>query len=151
MNLNLQINHISDEQMLNLIADNDVKAWEYLYDKYAAAMYSITLHFTDNKEIANKTFTEAFLQLKEKNKLLKIRCALCPFLLRYTHNYASQYIKKWGINVVPKIKAVDSQLIHLLCTQCNSIKEAAFKLNITEATAIKNLQREFLVLRNKNY
>lgn len=145
------VNNISDEQMLNLIVDNDVKAWEYLYDKYAAAMYSITLHFTDNKEIANKIFSQAFLQLKEKNMLLKIRYALCSFLLRYTHNYASQYLKRWGISAVNNSKAVNSQLIHLLCTQCNSIKEAAFKLNITEETAIKNLQREFLVLRNKNY
>ncbi len=149
--MTLQINHISDEQMLTMIRSNNVKAWEHLYDKYAAAMYSIVWQFTDSKELANEIFTDAFLQLKEKNILLKMRYALCPFLLRYTYNFASQYFKKCGISALQNDKAVNSQLIHLLCTHCNSIKDAAFKLNITEAAVIKNLQSEFLVLRNKNY
>lgn len=149
--MNVKIKHISDVQMLTMIGEHDVKAWEHLYNKYAAAMYNIICHLTDSNEVANKIFAEAFLQLKEKNILLEIRYALCPFLLRYTHNYASQYLKNWGITAVHKSKSVDTQLIHLLCTQCNSIKDAAFTLNITEETAIKHLQREFLVLRNKNY
>ena len=148
--MTLQINHISDERMLTMFNKNDANAWVYLYDKYAAAMYSIVWHFTDNNEVANKIFTEAFLQLKEKNILSKVGYALCPFLLRYMHNFASQYLKKSGINPLQSSKAVDSQLIHLLCTQCNSIKDAASKLHITEEVAIKNLRREFLVLRNKN-
>ena len=148
--MTLQINHISDERMLTMFNKNDANAWVYLYDKYAAAMYSIVWHFTDNNEVANKIFTEAFLQLKEKNILSKVGYALCPFLLRYMHNFASQYLKKSGINPLQSSKAVDSQLIHLLCTQCNSIKDAASKLNITEDVALKNLRREFLVLRNKN-
>ena len=148
--MTLQNNHISDERMLTMLNKNDANAWVHLYDKYAAAMYSIVWHFTDNNEVANKIFTEAFLQLKEKNILSKVPYALCPFLLRYMHNYASQYLNKWGINPIQSSKAVDSQLIHLLCTQCNSIKDAASKLNITEDVAIKNLRREFLVLRNKN-
>ena len=148
--MTLQNNHISDERMLTMLNKKDANAWVHLYDKYAAAMYSIVWHFTDNNEVANKIFTEAFLQLKEKNTLSKVEYALCPFLLRYMHNFASQYLKKSGINPLQTSKAVDSQLIHLLCTQCNSIKDAASKLNITEEAAIKNLQREFLVLRNKN-
>lgn len=149
--MNLKIKPISDGQILTMIGINDVKAWGYLYDKYAAAMFSIVLQITDSNELANKIFTEAFLQLKEKKILLKIKFALCPFLLRYMHNYASQYVKKWEITTVPVTKAIDTQLIHLLCTQCYTIKDAAFKLNITEAAAIRNLQIEFLLLRNKNY
>ena len=148
--MTLQISPISDERMLTMLNKNDANGWVHLYDKYAAAMYSIVWHFTDNNEVANKIFTEAFLQLKEKNILSKVGYALCPFLLRYMHNFASQYLKKWGINPLQSSKVVDSQLIHLLCTQCNSIKDVAYKLNITEEAAIKNLQREFLVLRNKN-
>ena len=149
--MTLQINHISDEQMLSMIGRNDVKAWEQLYDKYAAAMYSIVWQFTDSKEIANKIFTQAFLQLKENNILLKMHYALCPFLLRYTHNFASQYFKKCGISTLRNSKPVNSKVIHMLCTQGISIKDAAFKLNISEAAVIKNLQSEFLELRNKNY
>ena len=146
-----RVNHISDAQLLTMIGKNDVNTWLNLYDKYSAAMYSIVWHLTHNNDVANKIFTEAFLQLKDKNILMKIQFALCPFLLRYMHNYASQYLKKWGINPVSNSKTIDSELIHLLCTQCNSIKDVALKLNITEAAAVKDLQKEFLVLRNKSY
>ena len=144
-------NHISDAQLLIMIGENDVNAWRDLYDKYSGAMYSIVWHLTHNNEVANKIFTEAFLQLKEKNILIKIHFALCPFLLRYTHNYASQYLKKSGINPVSNSKIFDSHLIHLLCTQCNSIKDLAFKLNIAEAAAVKDLRKEFLMIRNKTF
>ena len=136
--------------MLSMISENDVKVWEHLYDKYAAAMYSIVWQFTDNKELADEIFTAAFLQLKQKNILIKIPYALHPYLLRYTHNYASQYVTKRGISASLNSRAIDLKLIHLLCTQCNSIKDPAVKLDITEAAVIKNLQREFLVLRGKN-
>ncbi len=146
-----QANYISEAQLLTMLGKHDKNAWINLYDKYSAAMYSIVRQLTHNNEVANKIFTEAFLQLKEKNVLLKIRFGLCPFLLRYTYNYASEYLKREGINPVSNDKAVHLQLVHLLCTQCNSIKDVAHKLNITEAAAKKDLQREFLVLRNKNY
>ena len=149
-NLTQQANYISDARLHTLIGTNDVNTWVHLYDKYSAAMYSIVWHLTHNNELANKIFTEAFLQLKDKNILRKIEFALCPFLLRYTHNYTSQYLKKWRIKPVSNTKTTDSQLIHLLCTQCNSIKDVALKLNITEAAAVKDLQKEFLVLRIKS-
>ena len=122
-----RVNHILDARVLAMIGKNEASGWLQLYDKYSAAMYSIVWHLTHDNEIANKIFTEAFLQLKEKNILIKIQFALCPFLLRYTHNYASLYLKKWGINAVSGNKTIDSQLIHLLCTQCNSIKDVALK------------------------
>lgn len=148
--MTLQINHISDGQLLLMIGRNDVKAWEHLYDKHAAAMYSIVCQFTDSKELANEIFTDAFLQLREKNILLKIHYALCPFLLRYMHNFTDQHFKKLGISALQNSKVANSQLIHMLCSQCNSIKDAAFKLNITEAAVVKNLQSEFFALRKKN-
>ncbi|MEP6846169.1 MAG: hypothetical protein ABI861_09200 [Panacibacter sp.] len=62
---------VSDQYILFMLAENNLKSWENLYDKYAPVMYAVICNLTDNKAVAAEILTEAFMQVKQKQILLK--------------------------------------------------------------------------------
>ncbi len=139
----------SDQNILSLIAENNLEAWEHLYDKYAPAMYGIICNLTDDKPLAEVIFKEAFLQIKEKQILSKATYSLCPCLLRHTHTFARQQLKERGRTCLNSPNQQTS-LINMLCSQNLSFKQAASNFNITEEEAKRKLHEEFLALRLQN-
>lgn len=145
----LEHEKISDQQIIILLEENNLLAWEKLYDKYAAAMFGLICNLTNDKTLAEEIFITAFLQLKENQILSKVKFSLYPTLLRHTFSYTTKRLKALGIN--PKIynPLEEVKLIHLLSTQCNSIKEVASIFNMTEEETKKKLRAELLNLRNQ--
>ena len=142
-------NTISDEHIGTLLKENEDSAWEFLYDKYAPVMYGLIYNLTDDKVLAENFFINAFLQLKEKQMLSGINSGLCHTLLRYTYAYATKQLMEYGIKPKTLNPSEEVKLIHLLCIQCNSLKEVASILNITEEETKKRLRSEVLKIRNQ--
>lgn len=140
---------IADQQIIALLEENNLLAWQKIYDKYAAAMYGLICNLTDNETVAEEIFVAVFIQLKEKEILSKIKYALCATLLRYTFSYTIKQLNELGINAKSYNPVQEVKLIHLLCTQCSSLKELVSILNITEEEAKKRLRSEILNLRNQ--
>lgn len=139
---------ISDQTILSLLADNHLKAWELLYEKYAAALYGIIYNLTDDSIIAEEIFIAAFLQLKEKEILSKVTHALFPCLLRHVHTFTRQQLKERRMPWQTKT-AEETTLVNTLCTQQISIKELASKFKMTEQEAKNKIRFEFVGLRSK--
>ena len=117
MNLMLsQTKNIPDEQILLMFAENNLEAWEHLYDKYAPTMYGIIFSLSDDRTLAEDIFKEEFLQLKEKRILSGISHLLCSFLLRYTHTFARQQLKERGIDYSEN-PIVEASITNTLCSQ----------------------------------
>lgn len=133
-----------------MLKENDLLAWDNLYNKYASAMYGLICNLIDDKTIAEEIFIAAFIQLKEKQILSELRSGLSYTLLRYTYTYAIKQLKQYGISFKKLIPPEEAKLVHLFYIQSNSLKEAASMLNITEEETKKRLRHEFLQFRNKN-
>ncbi len=131
-----------------MIAENNLEAWRHIYDKYAPAMYGVICGLTDDRTLTEEIFTEAFLQLKEKQILSKVSYSLCLCLLRHTHVFARQQLKERGITL-SKSPMEETSLIKILCSQHITIKEIASIFKITEQEAKKKLHLEFLELRQQ--
>ena len=145
-----QLKNISDRDMLLFLEDNNTVVWDKIYDKYAPAMYSVVTKLTDDSEIADKIFMDAFIQFKETHNVVKTTHSFCTQLLRYTYHYAIRYLTAVGINPKQSDPMLMATLIHLLCTQCSSLTEAASVLNITEEDARLKLRNELLEMRQQN-
>ena len=143
--MSLQAKIISDQKILSMLAENDLKAWEYLYDKYAPAMYGIVCSLTDDLMVAQEIFKDAFIHLRERQIFANIRFALCPFLLRHTYGFTKQQLNDRGIKY-PKEPMKETSLINIFCSEQVSIKEVASRFSIAEEEAKKKLQLEFLAL-----
>ncbi len=136
---------ISDQKILSMLSENDLKAWEYLYDKYAPAMYGIVCSLTDDLTVAQEIFKDAFIQLRKRQIFANIRYALCPFLLRHTYGFAKQQLNDRGI-MFPKEPMKETSLINIFCSEQVSIKGVASRFDITEEEAKRKLQLEFLAI-----
>ena len=147
--MQLQTKKISDQNILSMIAENNLDAWELLYDKYAPAMYGIICNLTDDITLAKEIFKEAFVQLKEKRVFSKVTYSLCACLLRHTHTFARQQLKERG-KACSNGTVEHTSLLKVLCSQELSFKQAASNFNITEAEAKTKLHQEFLGLRAQN-
>lgn len=140
---------ISDQQIITMLEESNLLAWEMIYDKYAPAMYGLICTLIEDKTLGEETFVAAFLQLKERQILSKVKYVLCPTVLRHTFSYTTKKLKALGINPRSYKPLEEVKLIHLLSTQCNSLKELASNLNITEEETKKKLRSELLNLRNQ--
>ena len=143
-------NNISDKDILYMLAEKRPQAWEYLYNKYAPAMYGMIHNLAGEKLLAEKILIAAFVHLKKEWNFLKITNALCVRLLRYTYDFAIRQLKNYGIHPGESNRKVNAEVIDLLCSKCSSINEVASHLNSTTQEATKKLQTEFYSLRSQH-
>lgn len=147
--MNSDFKRVSDTDILCMVADKNPAAWEHLYTKYGAAMFTIVHKLANDDVIAEKIFMDAFVELHEKKILANVTNGLCILLLRYTHGFTTMQLKSYGMLPTILNSLFNYEVINLLCTTCHTIKEVALQLNSTEAAAMKKLQDEFYLLRNQ--
>lgn len=146
----LQKEILPGNQIIAMLKENNPLAWGHLYDKYASAMYGLICKLAADKLLAKEILLKTFIELKQKQILSKIKFALLPIILRYTHSFTIEYLKNIRITEKTIHPQKETELIHLFTTQCSSLKEAANMLHITEKETKKRLQVEFLNLRIQN-
>ncbi|MEO8116683.1 MAG: hypothetical protein ABI653_03485 [Bacteroidota bacterium] len=148
--MTLQSEVLPGSQIIDMLQENNPLSWSHLYDKYAPVMYGLICNLTEDKLLAEEILKKTFIELKQKQVLSKIKYALLPIILRYTHSYTIEYLKNISIREKTFHPPIETELIHLFTTQCGSIKEAAYMLHITEKEIKKRLYVEFLHLRTQN-
>ena len=124
----------------------DMREWEKIYDKYSIPLFTLICNLTDDRIIAEEIFTETFVRLKDKLQLSEANYSLCAQLMRHTYVTAMHQLKRHGIKPKAWHSPEETKLIHLLCTQCNSLHEVALMMNITKDEAKKKLHENFLHL-----
>lgn len=141
---------LSEKQIIAMLQENNLLAWTSIYDKYAPAMYGVICKLTDDPMLAEEIFTNAFLDLKQKQTPFKIKFALLAVILRHTHSYTINHLEKNSITPKTFNPPKKENLIHLLTTQCNTVNQAGSILSIKGKETRKRLRVEFLNLRMQN-
>lgn len=101
-----------------MIAHEQVKGWEDLYDKYASSIYGIIYILSKNKNIAEDIFVNLFLHLKENMEILITQNdRLCPFLMQETLAFARNELKRKGLDAYTNSLSGTPTLIQLLCAK----------------------------------
>jgi hypothetical protein len=145
----LAVNSIPDSTIVAMLADNDINAWEQLYDKYAPMMYGAISKITRDERLAENIFRECFLQLKVNRNILKIRVDLCTFLLKHTHNFTFNYLNEMGLMYDNGKINYNDPLMQLLSSRQITFKAADVAGN-PQLEARKKLREEFNRLRSQN-
>lgn len=114
----LNIQYQSDSKIVTMIAQDQPKGWEYLYDKYSSFMYGIVFVMSKNKSIAEDIFFNLFLQLKKNREIVITQNArLCPFLMQETFIFARNELKRKGLDADTSTLGDTPKLIQLLCAK----------------------------------
>lgn len=108
----------SDSKIVSMIANEQVKGWEYLYDKYSSSMYGIIYTLSKNKNIAEDIFVNLFLHLKENMEILITQNEkLCTFLMQETLAFVRNDLKIKGLDTDKDSLSDMPKLIQLLCAK----------------------------------
>lgn len=144
----MQQSSTSDSEILDLIAQENNLAFEYLYDKYAAMMYGAILRVTSNKKVAEKILIQSFAGLKKNKTLFESKKALCIILLHYTHATALEILAKKEIILKRKDKTAETfPILSSLIFQPLSLKDVAAMHMLTEEESKRMLRLEVNQLR----
>lgn len=85
--------HIDDNELIDLIIQGDLNAFEGLYDRYASKVlkrcYFICLNATDARDLMQEVWMRVFLRLHQFQK----QSAFSTWLYRLTTNHCLNYIK----------------------------------------------------------
>jgi RNA polymerase sigma factor (sigma-70 family) len=80
----------SEEELVALLYQKDMKAFEYLYDNYSDALYGITLKIVrGDEDLAHDVLQEAFVKIwKNFEKYDRQKSSLFTWMLNITRNHA---------------------------------------------------------------
>lgn len=149
----LTVNAIADSTIVAMLTENDLSAWESLYDKYASIMYGAVFQITKDERLAGAIFQESFLELKKNKNILKVKTGLCVFLLKYTHKFTFNYLKTMGLMYeIKNIHHTDPDpLTQLLSSKYITVKQSEPELVLNQQKeARRKLREEFNQLRNQH-
>lgn len=109
-------NTYEDGELIALIRQNDHYAFNYLYDKYAPALYSVVLQIVKDKETANKVVKQVFIQVWHQiENYDPVKERLFTWVLKMTRQAAINETEtmphRQNIHEIPANKAEMLQLI----------------------------------------
>ncbi|MEO6838467.1 MAG: hypothetical protein ABI261_02765 [Ginsengibacter sp.] len=110
-----------------MIAQEQVKGWEYLYDKYSSSIYGVIYLLSRIEIIAEDIFFDLFVHLKnEREILITHKAMLCHFLMQETFTFAINEIKSKGLEPHKNGMEDKPKLLKLLCAKyCLGCGEAS--------------------------
>ena len=139
----------SDFKLVSELLDNKQTAWEQLYDTYAPMMYGSILNITGDEKTACDLFQQAFIELRNREMLLRIQASLCISLVKHCCNITLKYLKMKGLKPQRETLDRNCRLIYFFYFEDMTLTEIAERLAVPELEVIKNLQAEFREIRNR--
>jgi RNA polymerase sigma-70 factor (ECF subfamily) len=121
----------SEEELVALLYQKDMKAFEYLYDNYSDALYGITLKIVKGDEdLAHDVLQEAFVKIwRNFEKYDRAKSSLFTWLLNITRNHAIDTLRskkyKYEIqNIGDNVRMAETALTGQTNTDTLGVKQA---------------------------
>ncbi len=87
------LREITDQQILDGLANDDKKVFDYLFDRYYVEICRHSFRFTGLEEISEEIAQDIFVYLWEKRKEISINTSLKAYLYKAAGNRSLNYIK----------------------------------------------------------
>lgn len=146
----LKIAAISDAEIIAGIHENNLLAWEHLYNKYAGIMYAAILRLTDDTIIAENILERSFILLNSNKKIFIATSILSVTLLHHVHRTATNYlVQKRKAIKKPAYINEEFPVIKCLLYQPHSGATAAIAFGMPQKKLRQKLHAEFTEMRNR--
>ena len=139
----------TDFKLVSELLDNKQTAWEQLYDTYAPMMYGSILEITGDEKTAGDLLEQAFVELQNREMLLRIQASLCMSLAKHCYNITLKYLKIQGLKPQRETLDRNCRLIYFFYFEDMTLTEIAVMLAMPELEVLKNLQAEFKEIRKR--
>ncbi len=114
---------IAENELVVLLQQHDRKGFEYLYERYSAALYGVVLRIVRSEESAEDVIQEAFVKVwKNISSYEKSKGTLFTWLLNVARNTAIDKIRSQEFKQQSKIQDVE-QSVGMVEKQANTQME----------------------------
>ena len=83
-----------DEQLIMRVAGGDRRAFETLYDRYAATVFGVTMKMLGDRELAEDAVQEIFWRVWKRAASFDRSRAFAPWLFGIAHNYTIDELRR---------------------------------------------------------
>ena len=83
-----------DEQLIMRVAAGDRRAFETLYDRYAATVFGVTMKMLGDRELAEDAVQEIFWRVWKRAASFDRSRAFAPWLFGIAHNYTIDELRR---------------------------------------------------------
>jgi RNA polymerase sigma-70 factor (ECF subfamily) len=83
-----------DEQLIQSVAQHDRRAFELLYDRYAPAVFGLTLKTLGDREVAEEAVQEIFWRVWQRAGSFDENRLFAPWLFGIAHNYCIDELRR---------------------------------------------------------
>lgn len=83
-----------DEQLIMRVAAGDRRAFETLYDRYAATVFGVTMKMLGDRELAEDAVQEIFWRVWKRAASFDRSRAFAPWLFGIAHNYCIDELRR---------------------------------------------------------
>jgi RNA polymerase sigma-70 factor (ECF subfamily) len=83
-----------DERLIARVVEGDRRAFELLYDRYAATVFGLTLKMLGDREVAEDAVQEIFLRVWRRLGSFDRSRAFAPWLFGIAHNYCIDELRR---------------------------------------------------------
>ena len=107
----LQVKKYSQDELVSLLQNKDVQAFNYLYDNYSAALYGIIYKMVEDKELAEDILQEAFVKIWNNfSSYNNTKGRLFTWLLNITRNLAIDTLRSKSYKKQVKIQGYENSV-----------------------------------------
>ena len=102
---------IAENELVSLLQQHDRKGFEYLYDRYSAALYGVVLRIVRSEELAEDVVQEAFVKIwKNIGMYDRSKGTLFTWMLNIARNTAIDKIRSQDFKQQAKIQDVEQNV-----------------------------------------
>jgi RNA polymerase sigma factor (sigma-70 family) len=92
------IHHLEEDTLISLLQKKDQRAFNYLYDHYAGALYGIVIRIVSFKEYADEVIQDVFVKIwKYIDSFDAARGKLYTWIINIARNSAIDYVKSKSV------------------------------------------------------
>lgn len=85
---------VSDERLIEAVANGDRSAFATLYDRYAPAVFGLALRTLRDREVAEEAVQEIFWRVWQRAKSFDRSRSFAPWLFGIAHNYCIDELRR---------------------------------------------------------
>jgi RNA polymerase sigma-70 factor, ECF subfamily len=85
---------VPDQQLIEAVARGDRAAFETLYDRYAPAVFGLSLRTLRDRESAEEAVQEVFWRVWQRSKSFDRSRAFAPWVFGIAHNYCIDELRR---------------------------------------------------------
>jgi RNA polymerase sigma-70 factor (ECF subfamily) len=143
--------HLTDEQLLHRLRDDDKQAFAEIYDRYWEPMSLYVLKITRSPDDACDIVQDVFVSIWKRRYELNISVSLKAYLLKSVRNLSIRYIEK-NINKKGFLQSLSDHYGKLEMSAADSLEFRELESRLTRVVAQlpPKMQQVFVLSRHEN-